>query len=47
MMNGKKSDDELQIFRMVQFVNLGSEIFRSMIMPRKIRMVAPVWVIKI
>jgi hypothetical protein len=47
MMNGKKNGVELRIFREVQFVNLGSKIFRSMIMPRKIRTVAPVRVVKI
>jgi hypothetical protein len=47
MMNGRKMVVELRIFRVVQFANLGSKIFRSMIMPRKIRMVSPVRVIKI
>jgi uncharacterized protein YlzI (FlbEa/FlbD family) len=47
MMNGKKLVVELRIFRVVQFINQGSKIFRSMIMPRKIRMIAPVRVIKI
>jgi hypothetical protein len=44
---GKKMVVELQIFREVQFINLRSKIFRSMIMPREIRMVAPLQVIKI
>jgi hypothetical protein len=42
---GKKMVVELWIFREVQFV--GRKIFRSMIMPQKIKMVAPVQVIKI
>jgi hypothetical protein len=46
MMDGKKIGCQT-IIRMVQFVNLGSIIFRTMSLPQKIRMVAPVWVIKI
>jgi hypothetical protein len=38
---------ELRIFRMVQFINLGSIISRSMSLPREIRVVALVWGVEI
>jgi hypothetical protein len=47
MMKDRKMDYGLRIIRMVQFINLGSIIFHNMSMPRKIIMVAPIWVIKI
>jgi len=38
---------ELRIFKMVQFMALGSIISRGLSLPREIRMVAPVRVVKI
>jgi uncharacterized protein (UPF0147 family) len=38
---------ELLIFKMMQFMKLGSTISHDLSLPREIRMVAPVWVVKI
>jgi hypothetical protein len=38
---------ELQIMRMVQFLKLGSTISHGLSLPREIRMIAPVRVVKV
>jgi hypothetical protein len=38
---------EMRIFKMVQFMTMGSKISRSFSLPREIKMIAPFQVIKI